>query len=505
MKTAVIYCRVSTKDQVQNLSLPTQQKACIEYCEREGYAVSEIFVEEGESAKTANRPEFQKMLKYCHKNRGKVQTVVVYALTRFSRNTHDHAEVRALLLGLGVTLRSVTEPIEDTSTGRLMEGVLASFSQFDNDVRAERTVAGMKSALQSGRWTFKAPLGYLNVQSPQNGKTIVHDPDKAPLIRQAFELYATGLYTKEQVLKKVTALGLKTQTGKKLHSQAFNKLLRKPIYAGLLAVNKWESFKQGNFEPIVSRDLFDKVQALITGKKTAITPHKRNHEDFPLRHFTLCETCGRPLTGSWSRGRTKKYANYRCQNRNCKAVSIRKEKLESTFIDHMDKLKPTLDSMRLFKAVIVDSWNDKHKEARLHTQELQTQLMALEDKKTKLLNALLEKHIDPMTYQNEVKKLNEEAELKKAGIRENETEELDLQDMVDFAMAVLSNPESIWKNETLEQKQRLQKVLFPQGLIFGQTGFGTSKPAPIYTLLSASRTQSEHLVAPRGIEPRFNG
>src|SRR4051794_27412983 len=101
----VIYCRVSTKEQVQNLSLSTQLTACKAYCEREGIDVAEVFEDAGESAKTTDRTEFQRLLSFCRTNKGRVQFVVVYNVTRFARNTHDHVVVRALLLRLGVTLR----------------------------------------------------------------------------------------------------------------------------------------------------------------------------------------------------------------------------------------------------------------------------------------------------------------------------------------------------------------------------------------------------------------
>ena len=147
MVGAVIYIRVSTKEQTENLSLPTQLRACEEYCRREGYEVLERFREEGESAKTADRPQLQGLLKYCRTHKGKVHFVVVFNLTRFAREKYDHFALRSHLKSLGISLRSATEPIDDTSTGKLMEGVLASFAQFDNDVRSDRTRAGMKAAL----------------------------------------------------------------------------------------------------------------------------------------------------------------------------------------------------------------------------------------------------------------------------------------------------------------------------------------------------------------------
>src|SRR2546425_6910355 len=212
---AVIYIRVSTKEQTENLSLPTQLRACEEYCRRQGYEVLERFREEGESAKTADRPELQRLLKYCRTNKGRVHFVVVFNLTRFAREKYDHFALRSYLKSLGISLRSATEPIDDTATGKLMEGVLASFAQFDNDVRSDRTKAGMKAALEMGRWTFLAPIGYLN--APRSiGKSLIHDPERAPLVRRAFEEYATGRFTKEQLLKQVRTWRLTNRRGRPL-------------------------------------------------------------------------------------------------------------------------------------------------------------------------------------------------------------------------------------------------------------------------------------------------
>jgi DNA invertase Pin-like site-specific DNA recombinase len=183
MVGAVIYIRVSTKEQTENLSLATQLKACEEYCERQGFEVLARFREEGESAKTADRTELQKLLQFCRTNKGRVQFVVVFNLTRFAREKYDHFALRAHLKSLGISLRSATEPIDDTSTGKLMEGVLAAFAQFDNDVRSERTRGGMRAALELGRWTFLAPLGYLNAPRAM-GKSLIPDPERAPLVRR---------------------------------------------------------------------------------------------------------------------------------------------------------------------------------------------------------------------------------------------------------------------------------------------------------------------------------
>jgi site-specific DNA recombinase len=242
MLGAVIYVRVSTKGQTENLSLPTQLRACEEYCRRQGYEVLERFHEEGESAKTTDRSQLQKLLTFCRLNKGRVHFVVVFNLTRFARDKYDHVALRSLLQSLGLSLRSVTEPVDDTSTGKVMEGVLAPFAQFDNDCRSDRTRAGMKATLELGRWRFLAPIGYLNAPRSM-GKSLMHDPERAALVRRTFDEYATGQFTKEHLLKRARDWGLTNRRGKSLTSQASGMLLRiEPtlrIHGGLPSRRDW--------------------------------------------------------------------------------------------------------------------------------------------------------------------------------------------------------------------------------------------------------------------------
>src|SRR5438309_617730 len=110
---AVIHVRVSDPRQVENLSLSTQLKACDAYCVRCGYEVLARFEEPGESAKTVDRTALQKLLTFCRKNKGRVQFVIVYSLSRFAREKFDHFALHAHLNSLGISLRSATEPIDE--------------------------------------------------------------------------------------------------------------------------------------------------------------------------------------------------------------------------------------------------------------------------------------------------------------------------------------------------------------------------------------------------------
>ena len=189
------------------------------------------------------------MLKYCRTHKGKVHFVVVYNLTRFAREKYDHFALHAHLKSLGISLRSATEPIDDTSTGKLMEGV-AAFAQFDNDVRSDRTRAGMKAPLELGRWTFPAPLGYLNAPKWSN-TSLVHDPERGPLMRRAFEDLATGHYSKQEVIARATEAGLRSRKGLKLSPQSFGQMMRNPIFAGKVESPDYGVSTKGNFEPLV--------------------------------------------------------------------------------------------------------------------------------------------------------------------------------------------------------------------------------------------------------------
>ena len=406
---AVIYCRVSTKDQTTNLSLPTQLKACTDFCHNHGLEVDKIFTEEGESAKTTDRPAFLQLLSYCREKKGHIQAVVVYSISRFARNSHDFHAIKGFLAGLGISLRSVTEPTDETSTGKLMEGILAAFAQFDNDVRAERTVAGMKAARDRGRWTFQAPLGYLNSRNVMGQPTLIHDPHRAPMIRKAFELYATGTYSKRQVLRIISSTGLRTRRGVKLSAQSFDTLLRNPLYAGWISVTRWGESRRAAFEPLVDQHTFDHVQQVLAGKRHTVTPYVRNHPDFPLRRFIRCGICGKPVTGSWCKGRSKPYAYYRCPNTKCHGVKIRKESFEKLFVNLLERLKPSPEYVRLFAAIVLDVWKEKHADSLIRIAALEDRLKTLSWQKEQVIDAFLYRHaIDKAVFDDQLAKLREE-------------------------------------------------------------------------------------------------
>ena len=229
-KKAVIYCRVSSKEQVEEgNSLVTQERLCREYAKRNNYTAEKIFIELGESAKTAERTELKKLLSFCTAKKNAIEAVIVYKIDRLSRNIADYSQIRFNLRRFNVEIKSTTEHFEDNPAGRFMENIIANVAQFDNEVRAERALNGLKEAVREGRYVWLSPMGYSNVKV-ENKSTIAPNTF-APLINKVFELLAMKKYSIEDIRRKVFEMGLRTERNM-LAKANFNRLIRNELYAG---------------------------------------------------------------------------------------------------------------------------------------------------------------------------------------------------------------------------------------------------------------------------------
>jgi len=476
---AVLYCRVSTTEQTKNLSLPTQEKACREYAEKNGYDIDRVFVDAGESAKTTDRPEFRQMLTHCRERKGKVHAVIVYSLTRFSRNSADHHAIQTLLRGLGITLRSVTEPIDESPSGRLMEGILASMAQFDNDVRAERVTAGMKAAVDRGRWVWPAPIGYLNGPA-RSGPSLVHDPERAAAVREAFHLCAAGVRGRP-LLQRLRAIGLTTKRGNPLTLNRLYELLRHRAYIGYVRSPGWHVDVRGDFEPLVTEELFGRAQAQLAqhAVSSRVQVRHRNHPDFPLRRFAQCQTCRRPLTASWSKGRSQRYGFYHCK---AGCTRIAATLLEARFLELLDALRPRPEYWRLLKASILDAWREIKKARGGLRSEAQRRVAMLNQQLEQLDRSFIfQRAIDEPSYALQRDRLREEIAIAKMELADASANEGDIDEHLAFAEHALFHASAIWTaGSTVEDRIKIQWAMFPQGLIVnGSHGSTTRLGMPV--------------------------
>jgi len=495
---AVVYTRVSTVEQTQNLSLPTQERACREYCKKEGLEVAEVFTEQGESAKTANRTQLQALLAYCRENKKRVRFVVVYNLSRFSRDARVHLALTGALAGWGITLRSVTEPIDNTPTGRFVETMIAGIAQLDNETKAERTKVGMRAALESGRWTFQAPTGFRS--GMRGGPSLLPDEPQADLLKHAFEKLASGRATKRSLLGWLRARGFRTRRGAPLSAQSLAALLKNPLYAGRIEVSKWGISTRGDFEPIVSEDVFGRVQARLAGRTPEARTYARSHPDFPLRRFVRCGSCHRPMTGSRSRGRSSQHAYYHCTH--CHGVRSRKADFEQAFTDLLAQLRPRPEFMTLFRAIVLDAWKERQASSRESRRKLEAHVEALRRRLDRIDEAFIyDKAIDRQSYERQRDRLREQLALAECDLAEEAREQLDVEAVLGFAEHVLCNAARLWEQASLDQKQRLQASLFPEGLTFDGSGFGTAVTCVAFAQLPVAAAAQDGLASPTGFEP----
>ncbi len=478
---AAIYCRVSSVQQVDNYSLELQEQACREYCQQHGFEAARVYVERGESAKTADRTEFQKMLGDL---RGSdFDVVVVYSLSRFARNRLDHAVIRSHLQGLGVVLRSVTEPIDEGATGQLLEGVMSAFHEFDNRLRADRSSSGMRAALEAGRWTWKAPVGYVM----KDGLLEV-DPERAPLVREAFDLVAGG-----ESLSDVRRY-LRQAHGWTPASTVFHSMLRRELYCGWIDVPRMGVRTLGVHRPLISEETFARAQQALgerPGRKNSATS-----PDFPLRRFVSCARCDRPLTGGWSRGRGGRYRYYRCTTKAC-IGSVAGEVLEGAFLDLLRRATPDPRYVRILCRIMVEMWEGEIQAARDRRRIVERRIANIEAKRKRLVSAYLyEESIDRETYEAEKASLDSERLAARLELSGNQERELDVEAAMELAEVLVVRVDKRWKQLSVEGRQHLQRFVFPDGLRFDGAEFLNPRTHHLFNGLEPDQFKKRRMVAP---------
>lgn len=477
MKKAIIYCRVSTVEQAENgMSLVAQERICKEYAKRNNIEIEKIFIERGESAKTAERTELQKMMKFCKLNEDKFDHLLIYKVDRLSRNTYDYAQLKAFFSLCKMSIISVTEPFADSPIGRFMENTMAGMAQLENEIRADRTKMGMVEALRDGRYIFPAPTGYRNT----GGRGISNiEPigEMKGVIKKVFKEVVKGHRSQEEIRQYATQIGLKTNKGNVLPKPTFYKMLRNPIYKGYIDVPKMGICQKGKFKSIVSEEVFDTVQSILDGKSKKLPIYKKLHPDFPLRGIIKC-TCGKVMTSNWSKGTGGKYGYYRCNN--CKNVNIRKEEAENKFNSYLKDIQLSEEALELITVALRLNWANRTQEIEKTIDKLEKESKAIKSKQ----DVLIEKNINGV-FSDEITKrkmsdLEKELSEIKVELMKYTKPEEDEKVLVEYSLEFLKDMSESITNLNVQQQSKFQKFIFPEGLVYENGNYRTnSKPFTI--------------------------
>ncbi|MCL5291221.1 MAG: recombinase family protein, partial [Actinobacteria bacterium] len=296
----LIYLRVSTKEQAEKghgeegYSIPAQREACIKYAKEKGWHIVDEYTDRGESARSADRPQLQEMLSRVKKD-STIDTVLVHKIDRLARNMEDHVAIKAILKRHDVSLVSVVENIEDSASGRLVEGIHALMAEFYSVNLGMEAKKGMIQKAKQGDWPQKAPVGYLNSKEVVHGRvisSIIVDPVRGPIMTEVFKRYATGDYSLTELHAFTTQAGLTT-----IPTRVYEE---RPISRSTLAVQLQNNFYtgyftwkdvtyKGNHEPLIDQPTFDRVQDIIRMNRVGIKNRKYPHY---LKGSVHCAECG---------------------------------------------------------------------------------------------------------------------------------------------------------------------------------------------------------------------
>jgi site-specific DNA recombinase len=463
---AVIFCRVSTAKQQQRneANLPAQEKRCQDWCKANKLPVLRVFVAEGESAWETTRPVFEECLAFVQENKDRVTHFVVQDVSRFSRNMETQVIAMARLKKLGVKFVSVDEPSIDSSpVGMMLAAVLGSVSQFYSHSLSSRVKSRFQHHREQGRWLHKAPLGFKNVQ--QNGlKTIVPD-EVAPLLKQTFEMIASGQHSSEQVRKLITAAGLRNKKGQKLTKQTFSFTVKNPMYCGLL-VHSGQTYK-ASFPALISEDLWQQAQDCLRGKNKAM-PKKPSNEDFPLRGFVRCGFCNMKLTAAKPKGRSKTYPKYWCCNAGCKnRFSISVDKIETDWLNYLEQMQPCFEALVNVLPVLAKAKAGKRIEEREQRQRtLSTQLADKQALNVKLITAKLNGELNQADFETMKAVLAKDIQEIETAQRVLNAEAETLLHLTEDTSRKAIPARALWIAAPLSEKQTVQSVLFPEGICY---------------------------------------
>lgn len=326
MKKAVIYARFSSHNQTEQ-SIEGQLRVCKEYAERNNIEILYEYIDRATTGTNDNRPEFQKMISDAEQHC--FNYILVYKLDRFSRNKYDSVVYKHKLAHHDVKVISATEAISDTPEGALMEGLLEMFAEMYSKDLSQKVKRGMRESIIKGNFIGGSILYGYKVEN----KKIVIDDNTAPAIRYLFEEYANGK-SKKKIINELNEKGYRSSHGTLLTYKSFKNNLSNIKYTGVFDNGKIRN--ENYYPPIISKELFDKVQIKLAEHKHAPATEKAKTE-YLLTGKLFCGHCGASMVGVSGTGKANKVYNYyactkRFKEHKCNKNNEQKENLEKYII-----------------------------------------------------------------------------------------------------------------------------------------------------------------------------
>jgi DNA invertase Pin-like site-specific DNA recombinase len=376
---AVVYARVSSREQEkEGFSIPAQLKLLHGYAEANGLAVAREFIDV-ETARRTGRTGFGEMLAYLERSPG-CRVLLVEKTDRLYRNLKDWVSLDEIDLEIHLVKENVVLSRDSRSSEKFMHGIKVLMAKNYIDNLSEETRKGLLEKAEQGLWPTLAPAGYRNVVGPHGKRTIEPDPGVAPLIVRLFEWYATGTHSIEEVARLASAAGLAARRSNRgLPTASIHRILRNRAYTGEF---DWKGKTyRGSYEPLISRDLWGRVQAVLDRRHEG--RHRKVKHDFAFSGLIACGHCGCALVGEVKKGR---YVYYHCTGyrQKCPEPYTREEVLSGRFAEVLKGLSFDDEILGWVREALRQSHEDErrfHEEAvdrlRAESDRLQARLEAM--------------------------------------------------------------------------------------------------------------------------------
>src|SRR3989344_74155 len=422
MKTCYIYIRVSTDEQAtEGYSIENQRRACKDYADMNAYHPKDIFADEGRSGRNIDRPAFQKLLSTLKEN--PVEAIIVYKIDRFARNVGDFSNIRKQFQAMKVKLLSVCEN-GDVTEG-LIGNIFASVAEWESEANSKRTKDALMQKFRDGWQPSPPPIGFRSVGGDRERKTCEPDPHEASIIKELFELYATGNYSILEIQDWLAEKNIVSRTGTGLGHSVINNILKNPFYFGKI---RWHGeSKKGNHVPIIQKDLFDTCQYVLAKHRDFLL--RRRTHDFLLRGFINCAECGQRYTAEWHKNEKKfksrggKIAYYHCPKRdrnNCPSPYIEMTNLEKQVAEQFKNMQFSEEFVNLVLAKAREKIEFNRQSASSQRQAIMNLRTSLELRRNKLEDNLLDGTIDRETYRRKHSEIQLKIQVADANLKEIE-------------------------------------------------------------------------------------
>lgn len=499
---AAIYVRVSSTGQLgrdgdeDGYSIPAQVKACEAEATSRGAEVAKVYIERAESAKSDDRPVLQAMLKELPALG--VRCLIVHKVDRLARNRLDDATLYQRLVGMGIKLVSASENIDETPAGQLMHGMLATFAEYYSNNLATEIMKGLRRKHEQGGTPHKPPIGYLSKREligSQDIRSVMVDEQRAPLVKLAFSLYATGQWTLHKLAAHLEREGLRSRGTRRyperpLSNSRIHAMLHNPYYMGVVV---WNGQRYpGKHEPLVDQDTFDRVQLLLAGARVG-GERPQKHEHY-LRGSIFCEECmGRLLYGR-HRGRGgRQYEYFCCNNRTvrrreiqCSSGHFAVDVTEQHIIEQVYAtvlISPEVQEQ--IRAELRDELTERTGVIEREAERHERTLAQIEAKQEKLVQLYYQDLVSEKVFAAEQEKLK--AERRAADrLRSTAVAQLDdIQEALDLALSRVDRPQVIYRDATPLERRVMNLAIFERIEVGPDAEITGTKLTPVYQALSA--------------------